>query len=86
MALENRNADGEYIPLVEGDEVDENSAGKIKPLIGKVHKPRIGKAYIPMMYMLLIAVIIIGCHLLEVPKEIYMLLVGAGLTRVKVSR
>lgn len=42
------------------------------------------KPYMPLMYLVIVSLIAIGCHLIGVPENIYMLLVGAGLTRVKI--
>jgi len=44
------------------------------------------KPFIPLVYLGVVALIAIGCHVLDVPKEISALLVGAGLTRVKISK
>lgn len=38
----------------------------------------------PLGYLLITALIAIGCHLLGVPEGVTGLLVGAGLTRVKI--
>jgi len=40
---------------------------------------------IPLLYLVTIALIAVLFHLCEVPKEMTALIVGAGLTRVKVS-
>ena len=43
------------------------------------------RALIPMAYLAVIAIIAGGFHFLGVPKELTFLVVGAGLTRVKVG-
>lgn len=40
---------------------------------------------IPLVYLVTIAIIAAGFQLAGVPKEVTMLIVGAGLTRVKVG-
>jgi hypothetical protein len=42
------------------------------------------KPYMPLLYLFISCLIVVVCHLVEVPKDIYMLLVGAALTRVKI--
>ena len=43
------------------------------------------QSLIPLVYLVVIALITGGFHLLGVPKEISALIIGAGLTRVKVG-
>ena len=44
------------------------------------------KPYMPLIYLVITAAIAVGCHLLKVPEGVTGLLIGAGLTRVKVSK
>ena len=43
------------------------------------------QSLIPLLYLLVIALIASVFHVLQVPKEMTALIVGAGLTRVKIS-
>ena len=42
------------------------------------------KMLMPLAYLIVAALIAIGCHLLKVPEGITGLLIGAALTRVKI--
>ena len=42
--------------------------------------------YTPLIYLIVLACITVACHKLGVPSEIYMLIIGAGLTRVKINQ
>ena len=44
------------------------------------------KIMLPLVYLALAAVIAAGFHLLKVPNDVAMLIVGAALTRVKISK
>jgi len=43
------------------------------------------QSLLPLLYLVVIAIITAAFHILNVPKEVSMLIIGAGLTRVKIG-